>query len=205
MKFLFKFMLHTCYIFMFFGFYSSWQTICAYSLLPFRILYFVFCVSVQIYSFPSCQLSRSLGELPGRVYQLCFHRSHFFCLLPCVLLIKYHFAVYLSNHHLVLHALEIKTPTSGTVRASLPLRWETEPRGCGRFPLGEKRSSSFTTTIIIKITIINITTMIIITNISPSSPPMLGLRRSSPTPATCTRPSSTRHPRHCSPPQALTG
>lgn len=184
---------------MFFGFYSSWQTICAYSLLPFRILYFVFCVSVQIYSFPSCQLSRSLGELPGRVYQLCFHRSHFFCLLPCVLLIKYHFAVYLSNHHLVLHALEIKTPTSGTVRASLPLRWETEPRGCGRFPLGKKRCSSFTTTIIIKITIINI-----ITNIS-SSPPMPGQRRSSLIPATCTPPSSTRQPRHCSPPQALTG
>ena len=35
----------------------------------------LFGISVQIYSFPSCQLSRSLGELPGRVYQLCFHRS----------------------------------------------------------------------------------------------------------------------------------
>ena len=72
----------------------------------FYILYFV---SVQIYSFPSCQLSRSLGELPGRVYQLCFHRSHFFCHVPCAFLIKYNFAFYLSNYHLVLHALEIKT------------------------------------------------------------------------------------------------
>ena len=111
--------------------------ISSYALLPFRVLYFVCCISVQIYSFPSCQLSRSLGELPGRVYQLCFHRSHFFCHVPCTLLIKYHFAFYLSNHHRVLHALEILTHIrdgegklaaavgDGTARVwTLPTWWE---------------------------------------------------------------------------------
>ena len=171
--------------------------ISAYSLLPFRVLYFVF--SVQIYSFPSCQLSRSLGELPGRVYQLCFHRSHFFCHVPYALLIKN--PVFSTCQTTILCFMLYKSKhISGRVRGSLPLQWETEPRGCGRFPLGKKRSSSFTTTIIINI----ITAIIIITNIPPSSSPSPGRRRSSPTPATCTQPSSTRQPRHCSPPQALT-
>ena len=152
----------------------------------------------------------------SRILSIVVHASMLLALLVCVYPILHVAAVSLSDNTSVYQQKVTFIPKNLTFNAyEVLIRARRLPRAYRNSlvytSLGTLVSMVLTTTMAYAIAKKRlpyrraITTMVIITNISPSSPPMLGRRRSSPTPATCTRPSSTRHPRHCSPPQVLTG